>query len=85
MEHGNQQQKMEWLFRLHDLDGNGSIDKIEMLEIVKVGICIFWILKIKFKIFINFNVNKKQKYLLKCRLYMNCTGSSNPQRKWRRD
>lgn len=40
MEHGSPEAKLEWLFQLHDIDGNGSIDKMEMLEIVKTAYAI---------------------------------------------
>ncbi len=36
MERGVRDEKLEWLFDLHDLDGNGTIDKLEMMEIIKV-------------------------------------------------
>lgn len=37
MEHGSPEAKLEWLFQLHDIDGNGTIDKMEMLEILKTA------------------------------------------------
>ena len=47
MEHGNPEQKLEFLFSLHDIDGNGSIDKIEMLEMLKVTSTAYFISMLK--------------------------------------
>ena len=38
MERGTGDEKLEWLFDLNDLDGNGEIDKLEMMEIIKVSL-----------------------------------------------
>uniref|UniRef100_UPI00358E40F1 recoverin-like isoform X2 n=1 Tax=Myxine glutinosa TaxID=7769 RepID=UPI00358E40F1 len=32
---GRMELKLEWIFSLYDIDGNGSIDKVEVLDIVK--------------------------------------------------
>ncbi len=36
IEYGTTDEKLNWLFTLHDIDGNGTIDKFELLEIVRV-------------------------------------------------
>ena len=41
-EYGSTEEKLNWLFTLHDIDGNGSIDKFELLEIVRVSDFIFF-------------------------------------------
>uniref|UniRef100_A0A673H7H8 Guanylate cyclase activator 1A n=1 Tax=Sinocyclocheilus rhinocerous TaxID=307959 RepID=A0A673H7H8_9TELE len=35
---GKMEHKLRWYFRLYDVDGNGCIDRHELLNIIKVGI-----------------------------------------------
>lgn len=34
---GKMEHKLRWYFRLYDVDGNGCIDRHELLNIIKVG------------------------------------------------
>jgi Ca2+-binding EF-hand superfamily protein len=34
---GTPEQKLEWAFRMYDIDGNGTIDEKEMVKIIEVG------------------------------------------------
>ena len=33
---GTPEQKLEWAFRMYDIDGNGTIDEKEMIKIIEV-------------------------------------------------
>jgi Ca2+-binding EF-hand superfamily protein len=33
---GTPEQKLEWAFRMYDIDGNGTIDEKEMVKIIEV-------------------------------------------------
>lgn len=35
---GKMEQKLRWYFKLYDVDGNGCIDRHELLNIIKVGL-----------------------------------------------
>lgn len=40
---GKMEQKLRWYFKLYDVDGNGCIDRHELLNIIKVslwGVCV---------------------------------------------
>lgn len=34
---GTPEQKLEWAFRMYDIDGNGTIDEKEMIKIIEVS------------------------------------------------
>lgn len=37
---GTLEHKLRWTFKIYDKDGNGCIDRLELLDIVEVSICL---------------------------------------------
>lgn len=38
---GTLEHKLKWTFKIYDKDGNGCIDRLELLDIVEVSICLW--------------------------------------------
>lgn len=41
---GDPEEKLEWAYQMYDIDGNGTIERTEMVEIIRVSFSIFFIL-----------------------------------------
>lgn len=37
---GTLEHKLKWTFKIYDKDGNGCIDRLELLDIVEVSVCL---------------------------------------------
>lgn len=43
---GKMEHKLRWYFKLYDVDGNGCIDRHELLNIIKVCVCVRSLIKL---------------------------------------